>query len=212
MMVERINTYTDPRFAQRVLDQHGAFLVDGMPCEVEIVGKDSAVIRGCPMEAIPELIDAFRFHAPEISRFMDQEGRMIVHERDEPRFAVSLRDLQPSQFYVDQDKLKAVRTFVHSPEDVVIQVMPYQERYVVLDGHTRLYAAVQSAFTHVLAVSAQADETIWMFVQEAEKRGIHTPKDLQVVQHEEYDRLWNRYCDELFACVENQQKNETIRD
>ena len=31
MEIERINSYTDSRFPQEVLDQHGAFLVDGLP-------------------------------------------------------------------------------------------------------------------------------------------------------------------------------------
>ena len=31
MEIQRIDSYTDPRFPQEVLYQHGAFLVDGAP-------------------------------------------------------------------------------------------------------------------------------------------------------------------------------------
>ena len=50
--------------------------------------------------------------------------------------------MQPSQFYVRAEKLKAVQTFIGKPEDVVVQVIPYGDRFVSLDGHTRLYGAV----------------------------------------------------------------------
>jgi len=37
MDIRRINTYTDPRFSQKVLYQHGCFLADEEPCEIEII-------------------------------------------------------------------------------------------------------------------------------------------------------------------------------
>ena len=42
MEIERIDTYRDERFSRRVLCQHGCFLADGVPCEVEIkIGRAS---------------------------------------------------------------------------------------------------------------------------------------------------------------------------
>ena len=37
MEIQRINSYDDARFAKNVLYQHGGFLIDSKPCEVEIV-------------------------------------------------------------------------------------------------------------------------------------------------------------------------------
>ena len=42
MEIQRINSYDDVRFAKNVLYQHGGFLIDGKPCEVEIVKKEQA--------------------------------------------------------------------------------------------------------------------------------------------------------------------------
>lgn len=42
MNIKRIDTYDDPRFSKEVLLQHGAFLVDGLPYEVEIVSESEA--------------------------------------------------------------------------------------------------------------------------------------------------------------------------
>jgi len=44
MDIERINDYSDRRFREIVLWQHGAFLADGRPCEFEITGPDSAAV------------------------------------------------------------------------------------------------------------------------------------------------------------------------
>ena len=46
MEIQRINSYDDARFAKNVLYQHGCFLIDGEPCEVEIVSDFEAVVRG----------------------------------------------------------------------------------------------------------------------------------------------------------------------
>ena len=37
MLVERINTYNDPRFSPEARVQHGCYLVGGAPCEVRII-------------------------------------------------------------------------------------------------------------------------------------------------------------------------------
>ena len=46
MELVRINTYDDPRFSPAVLRQHGGFLADGEPYEVEIISSSDAVVRG----------------------------------------------------------------------------------------------------------------------------------------------------------------------
>lgn len=45
MEIKRIDIYTDNRFSQKVLLQHGCFLIDGTPYEVEIFSDFEAVIH-----------------------------------------------------------------------------------------------------------------------------------------------------------------------
>ena len=73
MDIQRINTYTDPRFSRRVLNQHGCFLVDGTPCEIEIISDSEAVIHGGSTGIFPALIEEFCFYAPHITRFTAQK-------------------------------------------------------------------------------------------------------------------------------------------
>lgn len=93
-----------------------------------VYGKDSAVFK--------PLIKEFRFHAPHIFKFYDASARLIAEYPAPALFDVPLESIQPSQFYVSEEKLKAVQTFISKPDDIVIQVIPYGDRFISLDGHT----------------------------------------------------------------------------
>lgn len=199
MEIKRINSYKDERFSETVLLQHGCFLVDEKPYEVEIISDFEAVIRGGNITAYPEVIEEFRFYTPHITRFYDRQGQIV---REYPRvqlLTVSLDQIQPSQFYVDEDKISAISTFIEKSDDIIIQVMPFEGRYISLDGHTRAYYAVMKGWDTVRAVSDASNDYIYGFVEEAKRRNIRVPKDMELVSHLEYEEKWNRFCDAYFA-------------
>ena len=204
MAIERINTYDDPRFSPAALAQHGGYLADGTACEVRIVAEDTAVVTGCPAACQPALIEAFRFNAPHITRFLAEDGAVLAALPPVVRFPVSLADIQPSQFFVDEEKLAAVATFIHAPEDVIIPVIPHpvaSGRFISLDGHTRLFLAVKQGWTHVRAVMDTADAVLLAFAAEAARRGIHSPADMTLLPHAAYEEEWNRFCDRFIASL-----------
>lgn len=201
--IERINHYDDDRFSKNVLYQHGAFLANGKPYEVEVTDRQSAVIRGEDARLYPEIIDTFRFYAGHIRRFTDKDGKLVEEFPPVDVFNVRLEQIQPSQFYVDEDKLAAVKTFIHAPDDIVIPVLRDGEGYISMDGHTRLAAAIDAGYEEVCAFIDEDSEYIHGFVDEARKRGVYSPYDLKRVTHGEYEVLWNKFCDEYFAQKEN---------
>ena len=203
MDIQRIDDYTDRRFSKTVLNQHGAYLVDNEPYQVEITDAASAVLYGNDPAVFQTLIEKFRFHAPHIFKFYDPCGRRIAEYPAPVLLDVPLDSMQPPQFYVRAEKLKAVQTFIGKPEDVVVQVIPYGDRFVSLDGHTRLYGAVQKGFTTVKAVESETDDFIWTFVREAQRRKIRCPRNLVLLPHDTYKTLWDGYCDEVFAGTES---------
>lgn len=205
MDIRRIDNYRDPRFSQAVLNQHGAYLVDGEPYELEITGPDRAVVRGGNRDAFPELIEAFRFHAPHIIRYSDERGSLLACFPEPERIDLPITRIQPSQFYVDREKLAAVETFLSGWKDVIIQVLPWEDRYIALDGHTRLFWAARQGIEHVYAVLSETDDWVWTFVNEARARGIYQPGDMKLLDHEEYEILWDRYCDAVFAGKEEEK-------
>lgn len=205
MEITRINSYDDKRFSIIVLNQHGAYLIDNEPYEIEIVSKDTAIVRGNNPSAYEELIEEFRYHAPHVCKFLDDTGAMIKEYPIAEKTWIELLSIQPSQFYVDEDKLEAIKSFINSEEDIVVQVIPWNDRFISLDGHTRLYLAYLLGFRQVKAVIVEQEEWVWQFVSETQKRGIITPKDMTLLSHEDYEVKWNQFCDTLFA---DNQENE----
>ncbi len=203
MHIERINSYLDPRFSQVVLNQHGAFLVEGAPYAVEITGRDSAVIRGENPDHYAAVIEEFRFFAEHITRFFDEKGVQIATFPPIPLFPVPLDSIQPSQFYVDRDKLNAVGTFIRTSQDIVVPLIPQGEGFISLDGHTRLAAAAALGFREVLGFLTESNSYIFDFVSEAQRRGIFTPYDLQILPHEAYQMEWDAYCDAYWPAKES---------
>lgn len=199
MEIVRINSYDDSRFSQKVLRQHGCFLVEDRPYEVEIISADTAIIKGEPLEIALRLIEEFRFYAPHITRFMDGKGCVIKQFPPMPRFKIELDQIQPSQFYVDADKLSAVQDFIFSWEDIVVPVLSIGSGWIALDGHTRLFYAVTQRWDKVYAVLDSAGDYIQDFVKEARKRHVFTPKDMKALCHADYEREWNQYCDAYFS-------------
>ncbi len=199
MDITRIDSYTDTRFSKTVLNQHGAYIIDHEPYQVQIINPTSAMVFGKDPALYKALIEEFRFHAPHITRFYDEKSILITEYSVPHIFSVMLDSIQPSQFFADEEKLKAVSTFVRKPEDIVIQVIPYGDRYISLDGHTRLYLAARNGFDIVKAVESGTDDWVWTFVHEAERRNILRPRDLILLSHEQYEIQWNQYCDAVFA-------------
>ena len=199
MNIKRIDNYTDNRFSKTALNQHGAYLIDNEPYQVEITDSSSAVVCGENPAVFKKLIEEFRFHAPHIFKFYDTCARLIAEYPAPALFDLPLGSVQPSQFYVDEEKLRAVRTFICTAEDIVVQVIPYGDRFISLDGHTRLYLAVQNGFATVKAVESETDDYIWTFVHEAERRSILRPRDMVLLPHEQYVIQWDQYCDDVFA-------------
>lgn len=200
MDIERINSYTDPRFPQEILNQHGAFIADGKyPCSFRITDETSAEVDYHDYSQIAPLIENFRFYAEHITSFRDKSGNIIAEFPKVNIFSLSTDLIQPSQFYADEDKVKAVSGFIRSGTDIVIPVMKKDGRYISLDGHTRLYYAVAQGWKTVRAFEAEVNDYVLEFVEEAKKRGVISVEKMELLPHSEYEIKWNKFCDDFFA-------------
>lgn len=209
MEITRINHYTDERFSARVLKQHGAFLIDQVhPCEFEIINEDTAIINYHDYCQIEPIITKFRFYAEHIVNFVDSAGRLLKSYPPVDKFWLDLDEIQPSQFFVDAEKVAALEEFIKQETDVIIPVIKTDQRYISLDGHTRLYLAHQKGFNRVQGFIADTDEYIYGFVNEAKLRGIHYVSDIKKISHEDYQKLWHQFCDDFFAKVQAEKTSQ----
>lgn len=201
--IKRIDSYKDSRFDQEALDQHGCFIVNGKyPYQVKIISKDSALIEG-ERKYIKEVIDEFRFFSEHISKFYARDGRLIESFEPVSIFELAIDQIQPSQFYVDEEKLNAIKSFVKSPTDIIIPIAKQNDLIISLDGHTRLKLATKLGFEFVYAYISEDFDGTDYFVKESQKRGIKAVNDMILLSHEDYIEKWDKFCDEYFTSLEN---------
>lgn len=149
------------------------------------------------------LVEEFRFHSPQINMFYDAKGVLICEYPLPEIFSVNIDEIQSSQFFIDELKLEAVASFFCRAEDIVIQVFPWNGRYISIDGHTRLFYAVFNGYETVKSILSDTDDYIWKFVEESKMRGVYAPHDMKLLSHEKYKTEWEEFCDSVFAEMEN---------
>lgn len=208
MEIQRINTYTDSRFPQEVLYQHGAFLVDGAPWAFRVISDHEAVISAAalnPAEA-EEVIKDFRFYAEHITTFYDEAGNCLLRLPPVERREVEIDSLQPSQFSVDREKCAAVGHFIHSAADLVIPVTTLEDDTLcVLDGHTRLYEAWRKGLRTAMVVDVPGWIGVDSFVREARRRNIFHIREMALYSPQEQKEKWHDWCAAHFAAKSREE-------
>lgn len=197
MFVERVNDYTDERFEKDVLNQHGAFLIHGRPYSVKIVSLHTAVITGEDKNLFETVIETFRYYAEHITIFIDDRSNIVKKYPDVKLFRVNLYDIQPSQLFVNENKLEAVSTFVNTSEDVVIPLMENKGELISLDGHTRMKAAELKGIETVYGLRSHDEDYGVDFSRIAKRRNITSIKDIKVLNDKDYDRAWIQFCENI---------------
>lgn len=198
MEIKRITEYNNPLFSEIVLKQRGAFLIDEEPYEIEIISSDSAFVKGKNRENFKKLIEYFRYYSPHINNFFDENNKKIISFEKKRVLTLEVNKIQPSQFYIDEDKVNALKSFIKNSKDIVIQVVKSDEGYICVDGHTRLFIAFLNNFKTVHAIETEFDDDTNYFVSQAKKRNIFTIKDLKLVSHNDYKNLWIDFCNSYF--------------
>ena len=120
---------------------------------------------------------------------------------------VKLKNLQPSQFYISEEKLNNIQQWF-SADDLSnfrpIPVKVIDESIVILDGHTRCVAAILAGLDR-LPLEFDSDELDWdMYkycVNECQIQNIMSPYDLlsRIISKEDYNLKWNDWCDNVQA-------------
>lgn len=116
---------------------------------------------------VNKLIDEFRFYSGHIVNFYNENMELIKSFPPKEIFYVNIKDIQPSQFYVDMDKVKAIESFIKSEEDICIPLAKINNRLISEDGHTRLYYAATKEYSRVRAYFTEPGSYTEEFAKEA---------------------------------------------
>jgi hypothetical protein len=164
----------------------------------EIRGREATFFANTD-QYISQAIDEFLFYSGFIVLIKDTCGRTLASRTPNEPYLCEISKIQPSQFYVNKEKLHSCKKWIQDHEDIIIPIVHREGKIISLDGHTRLRAAHDLGYTSVYIYISSYDETIFYFVDEAIKRGIYSVADMEVVSGEDYKLKWDQFCDDLFA-------------
>ncbi len=129
---------------------------------------------------------------------------------------LTLRDIQPSQFWVSEAKLAEIARWF-DPRDLSnfepIPIKLLDGIPMMTDGHTRAVAAIRAGLESV-PLMWEPDEWNWSMyrrcVEECRARGVYSPHDLtgRVISAADYKALWNDWCDIMHEEVEAEEKGK----
>ena len=163
-------------------------------------GEHGALYRTYPY-LTPERADAFTDETA-VKILTETEAELAVWNEPVP---FTLRELQPSQFYISEKKLQDVRRWF-DPSDLsgfgAIPVKMLDGTPVMTDGHTRAAAAILAGLDSVPLVWDR-DELGWDLyrkcVRACRMRKIESPEDLVhcVIPEAEYHEKWDLWCDRM---------------
>ena len=126
----------------------------------------------------------------------------------------SLKDLQPSQFYISQAKLSNIQAWFCKDDLSNFEPLPVKVLDgipILTDGHTRAVSAILAGLESVPLVYEE-DELDWNLyrycVEQCKQSGIHSPYDLvdRVISAKEYEEKWIGWCDQIHSKLQKDQK------
>ena len=132
------------------------------------------------------------------------------------RVEMKLKELQPSQFYISEKKLKEIECWF-DPADLSgfepIPVKSLDGRIIMTDGHTRAVAAIRAGLESVPLVWDE-EELDWDMYRECVKacqeQNIFSPVDLltRIISEEDYKEKWDGWCDIMQTNVKDRRKEK----
>ena len=115
-------------------------------------------------------------------------------------FLMKLDEIQPSQLYVNSEKLNTVMTRIRTSQQIEpIPIKKLGNSIVFVDGHTRALAAFMNDFARVPVYWENEDldwEAYEVCVEWCREEGIRTIADLRyrIISDKEYEKLWLDRC------------------
>lgn len=118
---------------------------------------------------------------------------------------LKLLDIQPSQFYISDEKVRAVRSWFDKDDMSGFEPIPIKElngRIIFTDGHTRAWVAFTAGLETVPLVWDEDDldcEAYQMCVDACVERNVYTAADFEgrILSGAEYKEKWIGWCDRL---------------
>jgi len=122
---------------------------------------------------------------------------------------LGISDIQPSQFYISEEKIKQIEQWFDADDLSGFPPIPVKILDgipVMTDGHTRAVVALRAGITEI-PLTWEEDDLDWEMyrkcVTACRQRKIFSPADLvnRIVNAGEYREKWDQWCDSMQADV-----------
>ena len=164
----------------------------------KINGHEATLFANTPQHTA-QAIEEFLYFSGFITTIKDEKGHVLAEKAPNAPFLHEILKIQPSQFYISEEKLARCKSWIKTPEDVLIPIIIKDDKTIALDGHTRLKAAIDLGFTHAYTYTEESGDYIFEFVNEAIRRGVQNVSDMEILKEQDYNTKWNKFCDEFLS-------------
>ena len=179
--------------------------------------RDMKVTDLCDNERAGHLYASCGFRHITETRLLNPERNIKEENRiRKGRYLLPLSALHPSQLYISEEKLAAVRAWF-DPENLMgFEPIPVRRRedglLYMTDGHTRAAAAYLAGIREIPVCDEWEDldwEAYDACVRWCDEEGADTVEKLaaRVVAPEQYQTLWNDRCDRLHRELEEKRRD-----
>lgn len=126
---------------------------------------------------------------------------------------MDLRDIQPSQFYISEEKIRAILLWFNKDDLSNFEPIPVKKlngRIIFTDGHTRAWVAHTAGLETVPFVWDEDDldwEAYQMCVDACIEQNVRTVADFEgrILSSNEYRQKWAGWCDRLHETLEQRR-------
>jgi hypothetical protein len=132
-------------------------------------------------------------------------NRRCIKIPAEKRFMLPIAELQPSQLYISDGKLRLVYEWFNTDDMDGFDPIPvknFHGKILMTDGHSRAVAAYLAGLESVPVYCDEDDLDMRAYAMDVKwcgEEGIQSPVDLagRIVPHKDYERLWRKRCMEM---------------
>lgn len=152
--------------------------------EFDIRGFEALII--CDnLVYINEAIEEFRKYNKYISVYYNKDRSFYKAYDEIHTFKLPINIIQPTEFFINEENLNNISKYLEDKE-VYLPVNILNDEYVLLDGHTRLYAKYLEDCKMVNVYIDEMNDKIDDLVYMAKEQNINNIKALKLLNNDEY--------------------------
>lgn len=149
------------------------------------VNKNQALVKYDSILFIKDAINEFRKYNKNVIQFYNSDRSFYLGFDEIHTFKLPIDILQPSKFFIDQDKYNAIEKHLKN-EEFVVPVCIIDDEYVLLDGHTRARYLIDNYIKMIDVYMDTPSIDTQNYVYIAKENNLFKVKNMEILPHEEY--------------------------